>query len=1151
MFIDATDLVEEFTEYLAKECNAELMNNDIYDGVYDILLKLSNDKEDFNFDFYLPIWCIWYFKNILDIDILKDERIVKFIDEGKLEPSVAVKREIRYDSIEITHDEFTRDVKNWWLSRSTQVENLTINPDDGILNGVLYLNFEYKNLILKNTVKEIKTSERIKGSSIYYDGSVEDFLAIKKASGKEHEIIDPFESQVYFNYNGNWTYEIKEIDLSGFSEKDLPNLQSLNCARLHLEKLILPSDLTTLPRCTIKGFGSLKEVVIPKTLCYIHRDNFNQCSNLIVSIPQKIYLDDIEAECFKNCKEVHLDNLILRPGLRVTSEWNWCNMLIQNEKTEINNFVISGRYNKKDIEHDVPYNTLEGAIIHNLYVEWFVKYPKLSRLLYCKKIDKIIIEHSNEFIKYYNGIAYEKRENKNTFSPFAISSEAKKEELNIPYNINYILGSALLDLLLPDLSKYTNIKKLYASTRSDLGLSKINNNYDVVTLPPNLEEFSDRYFNNISNGQVNTLKFGNKLKEIPHRAFDGSNIKLIEFSDDANPIIYSDSFAGLNRDCVVKYKGNLYKPSEVYATFKNIAKNAMNNLNLFRISDNYRTVVARKSSRAPAGMLAVSSKVNQGLQGSDAPVFFKTEEEAKEFARKIGEDESMIHPAKLGARDLQSGFSEYNTPYGKVLLQNWKNMKYAKEELEKMNENINEAFEPWKADAWLNGERNENVGRMNPDTMMAYNNYLDNIAYQALRANDRVKAMKCVNLMRQILIAARNRGFNTTAERINQIIEHRRSEIDRARQIRDLNNQQEQPARGGLFNPEPVEEDMNEELSNQQIDKIRIKLRNITNYSALVNPNGYFTINNVMQSDVNRVVQNLQNSDIVAYVNKTAGRFDFRNAFKASQGNPDKYWTVQGKVKENLNDDLNSDLNEEVEIHDTLNPAIWNEDNTLKPEVAQKAKEVAQIFVDILTENGVKIKVTDIYLVGSNANYNYNEASDIDIHLIADPSLDCDDQHLKLIYDAYKTLFNRKYDISFKGINVEVYVELGNRSISGGVYSIRNNKWIQEPDRNNIPEIDQEAIGQGLAEWTQKYEEITASPTIEEIDKYIDELYNLRINSFANEGEFGTGNLIFKEVRRNGILDNLKDLKTELENKQMSLESLVEDIMTTTGNIIL
>lgn len=478
---------------------------------------------------------------------------------------------------------------------------------------------------------------------------------------------------------------------------------------------------------------------------------------------------------------------------------------------------------------------------------------------------------------------------------------------------------------------------------------------------------------------------------------------------------------------------------------------------MYRISDNSYSVVARPSRRAPAGMFAISLKANQGLAWSDAPVFFDTPNEAINFLNSYIENGglrdaafglidriySMIHEARLSRKDLDSGFIDVQTPYGNVKIQAWKRIEPAIPAPARTfglfdpepatNENLEEAFEPWKADAWLSGERKENVARMNPENMMAYNNYLDNVAYQALRANDRVKAMKCVNLMRQIYIAAYNRGFSDVAGRVNDIINHRRTEISR------LNNS----SRNGLFNP-----------------------------------------------------------------------------------------TVSTEES----------LKEEVEIHDTLNPLIWNDDNTLKPEVAQKAKEVAQTFVNILTENGIKIRVIDIYLVGSNANYNYNDSSDIDIHIIADDSFDCDKQHLPLLYNAYKTLFNRKYDISFKGINVEVYVETSTPSVSGGVYSIKDDKWIKEPDINDIPEIDQEAVGQGLNEWIKRYEEITASPDIEEIDEYIDDLYNLRINSIANEGEFGTGNLIFKEVRRNGILDNLKELKVELEEKELSLESLDEEL---------
>lgn len=64
---------------------------------------------------------------------------------------------------------------------------------------------------------------------------------------------------------------------------------------------------------------------------------------------------------------------------------------------------------------------------------------------------------------------------------------------------------------------------------------------------------------------------------------------------------------------------------------------------------------------------------------------------------------------------------------------------------------------------------------------------------------------------------------------------------------------------------------------------------------------------------------------------------------------------------------------------------------------------------------------------------------------------------------------------------------------------------------------------------------------LEEIDKLIDELYELRQQSIQQDGEFGIGNLVFKEFRNMGYLDNLKELKTELQSKEMSLENLEEN----------
>lgn len=65
-------------------------------------------------------------------------------------------------------------------------------------------------------------------------------------------------------------------------------------------------------------------------------------------------------------------------------------------------------------------------------------------------------------------------------------------------------------------------------------------------------------------------------------------------------------------------------------------------------------------------------------------------------------------------------------------------------------------------------------------------------------------------------------------------------------------------------------------------------------------------------------------------------------------------------------------------------------------------------------------------------------------------------------------------------------------------------------------------------------------PQLNEIDKFIEELYDLRKTSIATDGEYGIGNLVFKELRNRGCLDKLKDLKHEIASKELSLENLHE-----------
>ena len=129
-------------------------------------------------------------------------------------------------------------------------------------------------------------------------------------------------------------------------------------------------------------------------------------------------------------------------------------------------------------------------------------------------------------------------------------------------------------------------------------------------------------------------------------------------------------------------------------------------------------------------------------------------------------------------------------------------------------------------------------------------------------------------------------------------------------------------------------------------------------------------------------------------------------------------------IKKYYSEKKNFGLEEDIEKHDILNPLLFENDE-LKPEIKEAIEKIVNQFVEDLKTDGVKIEVKDVILVGSNVSYNYTKDSDLDIHIVADSeSLDCNPEIYTLLYGAYRSLFNKNYDITIKGIPVEIYVEL-------------------------------------------------------------------------------------------------------------------------------
>lgn len=217
-----------------------------------------------------------------------------------------------------------------------------------------------------------------------------------------------------------------------------------------------------------------------------------------------------------------------------------------------------------------------------------------------------------------------------------------------------------------------------------------------------------------------------------------------------------------------------------------------------------------------------------------------------------------------------------------------------------------------------------------------------------------------------------------------------------------------------------------------------------------------------------------------------------------------------------------------------LNPLLF-EDGELKPQVRDKILKIVDAFLEYAQVED--IKVSDIRLVGSNASYNYNKYSDLDIHIVTDLSKIANPETIARLYlDAAKKNFKDSYDIKIKGIDVEIYVEDINASaVTNGIYSVTKDTWIKEPVPIGDPsEEDIEAAEEIEDEIIQSIQDASST---EELEAILDELYLLRKDSLAKDGEIGAGNLAFKSLRNKGILDMIKDILHSEESKELSLES--------------
>ena len=217
-----------------------------------------------------------------------------------------------------------------------------------------------------------------------------------------------------------------------------------------------------------------------------------------------------------------------------------------------------------------------------------------------------------------------------------------------------------------------------------------------------------------------------------------------------------------------------------------------------------------------------------------------------------------------------------------------------------------------------------------------------------------------------------------------------------------------------------------------------------------------------------------------------------------------------------------------------LNPAIWATEDSIKPDVLNTLLKIANAFYK---DTELTAPLEDIYFLGSTAGYNWTPTSDIDLHLVVDFTKIGDDEELVKNYvDGLKSKWNQSHDIKIGNHPVEVYIQDKKEvNKSQAIYSLMKNSWIKKPKHEDI-EVDKDAIKKKYKQLVQSIDAAVQEQNIDKIKKLIKRIYDMRQAGLDKSGEYSTENLVFKLLRSTGYINKLRDVVTQLTDKELSNE---------------
>ena len=211
----------------------------------------------------------------------------------------------------------------------------------------------------------------------------------------------------------------------------------------------------------------------------------------------------------------------------------------------------------------------------------------------------------------------------------------------------------------------------------------------------------------------------------------------------------------------------------------------------------------------------------------------------------------------------------------------------------------------------------------------------------------------------------------------------------------------------------------------------------------------------------------------------------------------------------------------------TLNPKLWV-DNKLIPEVRLQLMKIARHFAEFLKVE--KLNLKDITISGSNAAYGYSDSSDLDLHLVAVVTPEQAE-----LYDAKKNVYNSRYNIKIKDIDVELYVQdYKQKHHSAGIYSVLRNEWITEP-KSETPRATAQEVKSKARNYAGRINQALRSDSLEQAKETMANIRRLRQAGLEAGGEYSVENLAFKLLRARGQIDKLRKYIDKLEGASLSI----------------